>query len=469
MGVTRSANLSHVGTIEPMDISEVVAAAEKSRVTLIRFEYCDYSGVARTKAVHISQLASAMTEGINFTRAQNAINLLEELQPIEGMEPVGAVRLVPDPDTFTVLPWVPGSASMMGDQLDGELNDWGACPRLFLKRMIERARGMGFIIDAAFENEFYLARDVDGHYVPFAAAIHSPVYSPIGIDHATPALIDICDALEAQGMTVETAMNEFGSGQFEVVVRYADALRAADQQMQFRDTVRGVALQHDLLASFAPKPFVDQVGSGAHLHTSVWNTDHTRNLLFDANADGSLSTLGRHFIAGVAEHLPALLALTAPSANSHRRLAPQAWTSATTAWGFENKEAALRVVAPFHGREEQSMNIEFKPSDASANPYLALGAFIACGLDGIARELDPGEPTQHDPATLDPDALARGKVRPLPTTMGEALDALEADDLLKQALGDPLNRFYLAVRHSESATFAAHDVAFEIRHHFHRF
>ncbi len=467
--MTGSANHHRAGTIEPMNISEVVSAAQTAGVTLIRFEYCDYSGVARTKAVHISQLASAMTEGLNFTRAQNAINLLEEFQLIDGMEKVGAVRLVPDPDTFTVLPWVPGSASMMGNQLNATLDDDGTCPRLFLTRMIERARVMGFVIDAAFENEFYLARDVDGHYVPFAAPIHSPVYSPIGIDHATPVLLAICTALEAQGMRVESVMNEYGAGQFEVVIRYADALRAADHQMQFRDTVRGVARQHDLLASFAPKPFPEEVGSGAHIHASVWNSDHTRNLLFDANANGSLSTLGRHFIAGVAEHLPALLALTAPSANSHRRLAPQSWTSATTAWGFENKEAALRVIAPFHGREEQSMNIEFKPSDASANPYLSLGAFIACGLDGIARALDPGEPTQHDPATLDANALARGKVRPLPSTMSEALDALEADELLMQVLGDPLNRFYLAMRRSEAARFAAHDVAFEIRHHFHRF
>ena len=174
--------------------------------------------------------------------------------------------------------------------------------------------------------------------------------------------------------------------------------------MKFRDTVRGVAWQHGLLASFAAKPYPDHIGSGAHVHFSLWDTAGDRNLLYDPGMDRGLSRLGRQFIAGVAGHLPALVALTAPSFNSYRRLQPSAWASATTAWGFDNKEAALRVASPFYRREEQSYNIEFKASDASANPYLALGALIACGLDGVARELDAGEPGR---ARSGPDVAGR--------------------------------------------------------------
>jgi glutamine synthetase len=239
--------------------------------------------------------------------------------------------------------------------------------------------------------------------------------------------------------------------------------------MKFRDTVRGVALRHGLLASFAPKPFGDQIGSGAHVHFSLWDAGGTRSLLYDPAAAGGLSAAGRHFIAGVIEHLPALVALTAPSYNSYSRLRPSAWASATTAWGFDNKEAALRVCSPFYQRAEGSYNIEFKAADASANPYLALGALIACGLDGIERSLEPAEPAGHDPARMTAPELARAGVRPLPASMGEALDQLAADKHLLDSMGDLLTRCYLTVRRSEAEAFAAQDKDFEIRHHFYKF
>ena len=450
-------------------IADVVTAARQADVRLVRFEYCDVSGVARAKAVHIDQLQHKLLEGVGLTRAQMSIDLLEQVVPIEGMEPVGEIRLVPDPAAFSVLPWSPGSASVLCDQLDHDRTDWGACPRSFLQRVLRRAAGLGLSVQATFENEYYLATEVDGRYVPVDASGHSPVYSAIGHDHAADLMLETVDALTAQGIRVEQAINEYGPGQREISVRHTDALGAADQQMKFRDTVRGVAQRHGVLASFAAKPYPDQIGSGAHVHFSLWDAEGTRSLLYDPAEPGGLSAMGRHFIAGVAEHLPALTALTVPSYNSFRRLVPSAWASATTAWGFDNKEAALRVASPFYRREEQTYNIEFKVSDPSANPYLSLGAFIACGLDGIERRLEPGDPCEHDPARLTPEQLARGKVRPLPSEMKEALDLLEADTVLMDALGPLLSRCYLAVRRSEQAAFAAQDLDFEVRQHFYRF
>ncbi len=452
-----------------MNHREVLAAARQSGVKLIRFEYCDVSGVARAKAVHVAQLAHKLVEGVGLTRAQMSINLLEQLIHIDGMEPVGEVRLVPDPATFTVLPWAQASASVLCDQLDHDRRNWGACTRSYLKEMIARAAAAGISVQATFENEYYLAREEDGRFIPVDAPGHAPVYSAIGHDVDTALMVQTVDALEAQGMSVEQAINEFGAGQREIAIRHTDALGAADQQMKFRDTVRGVAWQHGLLASFAPKPYPDQIGSGAHVHFSLWDTDGQRNLLYDPQADRGLSTTGRRFIAGIADHLPALAALTTPSYNSYRRLQPGAWASATTAWGFDNKEAALRVASPFFNREEQSYNIEFKTSDGSANPYLSLGALIACGLDGVARELEPGDPAEHDPARLSPADLGRCKVRPLPTTMADALDELDRDKFLTTSMGDLLARCYLAVRRSEERAFAEQDTDFEIRHHFYKF
>ena len=451
-----------------MDHRTILASARDAGVKLIRFEYCDVSGVARTKAIHIDSLETKLVEGVNLTRAQMSINLLEQVIDIEGMEPVGEIRLVPDPATFSVLPWAPGSASILCDQLDHDRTDWGACPRSYLKAMIARAADHGITVMASFENEYYLARDVDGRYVPYDHTDHAPVYSAIGHDLTAGLMIEMVDALASQGMVPEQAINEYGSGQQEISIEYTDALGAADNQMKFRDTVRGVALRHGLLASFAPKPYLDQIGSGAHIHFSLWGPNG-RSLLYDPLAERGLSALGRHFIAGVAEHLPALVALTAPSWNSYRRLKPSAWASNTTAWGFDNKECALRVASPFYRREEASFNIEFKPSDASANPYLALGALIATGLDGVARGLEPGEPAEHDPARMSPEQWELGRIRSLPATMDAALDELERDEVLLPSMNGLLARCYIAVRRSEAATFAQTDEEFEIRNHFYRF
>lgn len=452
-----------------MNTQEVVAAAHRSGVKFIRFEYCDVSGVARTKAIHINQLEHKLIEGVNLTRAQMSINLLEDMVHIEGMEPVGEIRLVPDPATFSILPWVPGSAGVLCDQLDHDRLNWGACPRSYLKEVIARVAKLGLSVQAAFENEYYLAREDNGRYIPFDFADHAPVYSPIGHDLNAEIMVETSDALEAQGIVVEQAINEYGAGQQEISIRHTDALAAADNQMKFRDTVRGVALRHGLLASFAPKPYPDQIGSGAHIHFSLWDLAGNRSVLYDEQAERGLSKLGRHFVAGVLHHLPALVAVTAPSYNSYRRLLPSAWASATTAWGFDNKEAAVRVVSPFFRREEQSYNIEFKTSDASANPYLALGALLTCGLDGIERELEPGAPCEHDPVRLSPAELERCKIRPLPASMAAALDELEKNELLLGSFGQLLSRCYLAVRRSEEAAFAAEDIEFEIRKHFYRF
>src|SRR5215472_16161231 len=162
-----------------MNQPEVISKAQSAHIQLVRFLYCDHSDVTRAKVIHVTHLANKLHEGLGLTRAQMAMNLLEQLIDIEGMEPVGEIRIVPDPDTFSRLPWTPGSASLICDQLDHNHLNWGSCPRCFLKEMIARAGLMGIKVEATFENEFYLAREVDGSPIPFDQA---PVYSSIGLD-----------------------------------------------------------------------------------------------------------------------------------------------------------------------------------------------------------------------------------------------------------------------------------------------
>ena len=444
----------------------VVARCPREGVQLVRFLYCGNDSVIRGKACHVAFLPSYIASGIGLTVAMQSFNMLDHLAPDGSFGPVGEVRLVPDLDSFAVLPYVPGSARLMCrmETLDGE--PWGACPRSFLERMIERARGQGFALKAAFENEFTLARRDGEGYVPLD---RSPCFSTIGMDGAAPVMTEIIDALVRQGVAPEQYYAELGPGQQELPVRYADALRAADIQITLRETARGVALRHGLVASFAPKPFPDEAGNGSHIHFSLWRTKDGTNHFHDPRGRFGLSAAGQAFMAGVLAHLPALLALTAPSVNSYRRLQPRFWSSAYSAWGPDNREAAVRVPSKRRRIEMESTNLELKPCDPSNNPYLALGGLLAAGLDGMARGLDPGEPALVDPDALDPAERTRRGIRRHPASLDEALDALERDAVVAEALGPMLFKEYLIVKRSEARAFAGQDMAFELAQHFYKY
>jgi glutamine synthetase len=450
-----------------MNKEQVVTAAHAANARLIRFLYCDNGGVIRGKLAHIDSLAKRLETGMGLTVAMQAMNMLDQLQPVEGMGPVGEIRLVPDPESFVILPYAPHSAAMMCDMLTLDREPWGACPRDFLKRMIIQASEEGLRVQAALENEFSLFYpDGEGGYTPIDSGL---CFSSVSMTAGAEVIDDIIAALEAQGIPIDAYYPELGHGQHELPIRHAPVLRAADNQIWFRETVRNVAQQHGMLASLAPKPAPEQAGNSAHIHWSLWDLAGTSNLLYDPDAPYHLSQLGYYFIGGVLAHLPGLLALTAPSYNSYRRLQPHFWSSAYTSWGPDNREASVRVASGLWGREPESVNLEFKASDPSNNPYLALGGLIAAGLDGVVRQLEPGQATLIDPGNYSPEEQAERGIERYPTTQAAALDALEKDDVLREALGEVLNRSYLAVKHSEYEAFAAEDLDFEIKHHLYKF
>jgi len=434
-------------------------------VRTVRFLYCDHANVVRGKAAHTAALADFLESGIGLTVAMQAFSLTEHLAAGTHLGPVGEIRLVPDPRTFAVLPYAPREARLLCDMytLDGQR--WDLCPRSFLRQMITRAGQHGLRVEAAFEYEFYLARQIDdGRYVP---ADDSLCFSSDGMDRQGTVIGAIIDALDQQGLQPRQYYPELGPAQQELSIQHAPVLEAADRQVAVRETVRGVSLQHGLVASFAPKPFADQAGSGCHVHLSLWNGD--QNMLYDSNAEFGLSTLGRQFTAGVLQHLPGLLALTCPSVNSYMRLAPNMWSSAYTCWGPDNREAAVRVASPFKGRVEASTNLEIKAVDGSANPYLALGAIVAAGLDGIERRLDPGEPLLGNPHDLDDaEREARG-IRRYPTSLADSVAELEQDQVLLDALGEARAHEFIGVRRAEWADLGRASIGQQVAAHFRRY
>lgn len=462
---------------DPDAVSIVAARAEAEAISLVWFLYADHGGITRGKAAAASMLPARMVTGIGHTVAMMAMSMLDQLQPVDGMGPVGEVRIMPDPATYVPLPYAPGAGAMLADLVTPDGRPWAGCARSYLKQAIADLASEGYVASAAFEPEFTLGRretDPAGGLDRLVPIDDSLCYSAAGFHQAHDYAVELMRALQAQGLQVEHYYPELGHGQQEMSIRHAPALRAADNQVLYRETVRGIALRRGLWASLAPKPIADQAGNGAHLHLSLRDLGPDgqpgeQAVFYDPDDGYRLSETGYHFIGGLLAHLPALTALTCGSVNSYRRLAPQMWSSAYTVYGMDNREAAVRICSPMRDDPAASVNLELKPCDSSANPYLALGAVIHAGLDGIRRKLDPGEAVNVDPATLTEDERQAAGAHRLPASLGAALAALRADDLLMGSLGDLRSRAYLAVKQSEADAFAGQDAAYECFHHFTKF
>ncbi|MFN9174443.1 MAG: hypothetical protein ACK58N_08005, partial [Synechocystis sp.] len=320
---------------ENNSLETITAEFKQQGIEFVRVLFCDNANIIRGKAFHIETLAEHWRSGVSIAVAQQAIPVMYDVvTPATGLTPVGEAWLVPDWSTLKILPYAPTHASVLGDMYRFE-EPWSFCPRNFLKQAIAVAADLGFTVKAAFENEFYLLKSITDGIVP---ADNTPFAATLGMDSNYVVIDQISRALIAQGIKVERYYPESGPGQQEISIGYTEALTAADQQIRFRETVRGVALAAGLTASFLPKIFDDQAGSGCHLHLSLWQGE--QNQIYDSDQPGELSAVAKAFIAGILAHLPGLMALTVPRVNSYRRLLPHCWSGSGQAWGMADREAA---------------------------------------------------------------------------------------------------------------------------------
>jgi glutamine synthetase len=424
-----------------LSFTEIQQKLESEQIRFVRLLWCDNANVIRAKAFHTVFLQEHYTQGISISVAQQAIPVMyDAVAPESGLGPVGEAWLVPDWSTLAALPYASGHARVMANIVqDGK--PWSLCPRSFLQRVLAEAATEGLQIMASFENEFYLLRLTEAGFVPADDTVFA---ATLGMDLNHTVIDQITEALIQQHIPVERYYPESGPGQHEIAVRYTEALQSADRQVAIRETVRGVALQHNLRASFLPKLFADAAGNGCHLHLSLWRDGE--NLIPDVSGQG-LSIIARQFMAGILHHLPALMAITTPSTNSYRRLQPHFWSGAFRCWGFDNREAAVRVPSNF--QPPSPTHIELKTIDAAANPYLALGAVIAAGLNGIHKQLDPGKPVSIDPGHFSDSERQQQGIDRLPTNLAEAILHLSQNSFLQNCLGSELSQAFLAVRRAE--------------------
>lgn len=415
-------------------------------VELVRAIYVGPDGITRGKAFRPSALKEVLESGLGLTQAQASVTVFDHLPDESRFQPVGEVRIQPDMDTFQILPYLAGHARMLSDieTIDGQ--PWELCPRSLLKSLLNQLSEQGMTIRAAFENEFTIYKNVAEVWQPLD---EMNCFSSAAMDLASPYILPMITALEQQGVMVEKYYPEAGYGQHEIPVRHQIGLQAADQQVVFKETVRGTALANDFHVSFMPKASPDSAGNGCHIHFSLWDSHCQQNLFYDPTGDYSLSQIARHFMAGILNHLPAIMAFTAPTTNSYKRFVERCWSSSCVCWGPDNREATVRVASGFKGREAETVNLELKPSDPACNPYLAMSALICAGLDGIKKEASPGAPALTDPALLSPQERQDRGMTTYPDDLATALAALEQDEVLRAGFGESRITDYLTMKRAE--------------------
>jgi glutamine synthetase len=416
-------------------------------------QFTDIHGTARGKLVPLAHLDDVIVTGAGFSGPSIWGTGLART----GKHSEYFARGVPS--TAQALPWLPGVARIVGEGfVAGE--PFEACPRQVLSRQVARLAKKSWTLQVGIEPEFFLLkRESTPQGTRWLPAddrdrLDKPSYDLKSLSRQLPLLLQLQDTLERCGLDVLQIDHEDAHGQYEVNFAHADAMATADRVMLFKLAAHAIAEQHGRVFSMMPKPFANQPGSGMHCHVSLWqgHGDNTRNAFVAHKADGSLdhetllSPLGCQFIAGVIAHAAALTALAAPTVNSYRRLTVgesitgTTWAPAYVAHGFNNRTALVRTLPS---------RFEWRAPDAAANPYLLLAGLIAAGLDGIERELAPVEACDDDLFALTAAQVQARGIALLPQSLGEALDALEADTVVGGALGTTLLREFCTLKRDE--------------------
>jgi glutamine synthetase len=410
--------------------------------------YSDYNGRTQGKSLPRSRFESSLRKGITFAQANLGHNVLDSGAPdTQFGADSGDFFAVPDPTAYAPLPLFPATGRVYCWMRQEGGAPWDGDPRWLLQRQVDALAELGFTAQAAFEPEGYLFRvDADGNPAP---AEPRGMFTLDGLETNAALLHRISDALEAMDVRLEQIATEYGPGQFEVNICHADPIKAADNLLTVRDITRAIARQEGLVASFMPKPFESAAGSGLHVHLSLWDRNGTNAMELgegESHASG-LSAAGRAFLGGLLRHAPALSGIGAPTVNSYKRLQPGTWAPAHAAYAVANRSSFVRIPGSARPR------IEVRSGDNTSNPYIYLTALLAAGIEGIRQEVDPGSPAEGDLGHMsEEETVARG-IAMLPRTAPAALAAVEADPLLREALGPIVASEWLKVKRSEIALY----------------
>jgi len=451
---------------------------------LVALVCCDLGAIVRGRALPVSDLDAHLAAGVGWVPANHALTPLGPLAEPNPFGSTGDLRLLPDMDTRARVEAGAGATALelvLCDivQIDG--SPWECCPRRFLRETLtELEDELDVTLAASFEHEFQLLTDPATRPTPDGAL--PPARSPLPFSleaqrRAEPFAAEVMTALAEAGVGPERFFAEFASHQFEIPVQPAAGLAAADRAVLLREVVREIARRRRQRATFTPLLDPAEAGNGVHIHLTLLDAAG-RSALYDPTHPGCLSELGERFAAGILLHARALTALSAPSPVSAARLAPHHWSAGAVCLGQRNREALLRLPPLVSlGRADRSevpltsdrpagrLRLEYRGADAAANPYLALGAIVRAGLDGVRAGLPAPPILDRDPAGLDAAEATRYGVGALPASLQESLDALAQDAAARAWMTPLLYQAYVAVKRFEVAATSDWDVEEMCRHY----
>ncbi|HWX73848.1 MAG TPA: glutamine synthetase family protein [Solirubrobacteraceae bacterium] len=416
-----------------------------SAAELLALVCCDLGAIVRGRTLPAGELSAHLDSGVGWVPANHSLTPLGPLAAESPFGSTGDLRLLPDIGTRT---------RVRGDEQHRELQlvlcdivetdgrSWACCPRLFLREALEQLHEeLGLRVLCSFEHEFQLLHE-ESAALPFSLE---------AVRRAEPFASDVMAALSEAGVEPERFFAEFAAHQYELPVAPAEGLASADRSVVLREVVREVARRHGMRASFVPLLDPGGAGNGVHIHVQLLDATGAP-ALFDADQPARVSALGMSFAAGVLAHAPALSALTAPSPVSAPRLRPHHWSAGAVALGVQNREALLRIpplIELDDAEPAQQLRLEYRAADAAANPYLALGAIVRAGLEGVRAGLPAPPLLERDPGELNAEEAARFGVGALPPTLGDALDALATDDTVRGWLDERMYDAYVGIKHAE--------------------
>jgi glutamine synthetase len=415
--------------------------------TLVRIIWVDTSGQHRCRAVPKKRYHDTVKRnGVGLTQACMGMPSYTD-GPADGsnLTGVGEIRLIPDLSTQCKIPWLRQEEMVLSDMHIKLGEAWEYCPRETLLRVSNILKDeFDLVVNAGFENEFYLLKSVmrEGteEWVPFDQTSYCSIAA---FDSASPILHEVISGLQSLNIPVEQLHAESGKGQFEIALGYTNCSTAADRLIFAREVIRSVVRKHGLLATLIPKYALDDIGSGCHVHISLSKNGENVFMGSGESSRYGISKIGEKFMAGVLRHLPSILAFTAPVPNSYDRIKPNTWSGAYQCWGKENREAPLRTASPPGVAEGIFSNFEIKSFDGCANPYLGLASIISAGIDGLRKNLSLPEPIDENPHDVS------AQLQRLPVSLAESVEALEKDVIMHELMGEKLLTAVKAVRKAE--------------------
>lgn len=425
-----------------MDKKELLARIEKDQVKFISFQFTDVTGTVKSLDTPVSRLEEAIDGGIWFDGSS-----------VEGFTRIqeSDMHLHPDIESYAVLPWTPVDmrrARLFCDIFHPDGRPFEGDPRGLLRRKLAELNKRGWAYMVGAEPEFFLFRKngIDSiHPVPHDVGGYFD-FSPN--DEAVRVRTELMQALDSMGLEVEVGHHECALGQHEIDFRFSDALRSADNVLTLKYTVKAIAAQNGLIASFMPKPIFGINGSGMHCHQSLFDTKGN-NLFFDDSDEFKLSKIAYGFIAGQLEHARGFSAVTAPTVNSYKRLVPGYEAPVYVGWAQTNRSALIRIPRFVEG-QAKAVRAELRCPDPSCNPYLAYSVMLSAALDGVDRELQPSKPLNNiNVYNMSREERQQKHVVELPGSLHEALSLLEQDKVIKNSLGESIYSAFVRAKQEE--------------------